>query len=131
MNKKREDYLHLYLGCECAVSESEYYEAGTGKLVRIDIEDSQSVVISANTLHDRTMYCVEADVSDIKPLLRTLSSMTEEEKIELFALRENEAQLFPAIITGLSECFRWLLSRHFDLFNLIDAGLAIDKTSIK
>lgn len=66
----------------------------------------------------------------LNPLLRPLSSMTEEEKIELFALRENEAQLFPAIITGLSECFRWLLSHHFDIFGLIDAGLAIDKTSL-
>lgn len=80
---KFSEVAHLYLGCTCSVSASEYYESGVGKLVRVDIEDGNTVVISANTLHDRTKYCVEADIDDVKPLLRPLSDMTEEEAIQV------------------------------------------------
>jgi len=159
---------HLYLGCQCVVSESEYYEAGQGKLVRVDIEDDETLTVSGNTMHDRTQYCVEADFDDVKPILRPLSSMTDEEKIELakmhnskiewkiidgkatgrenigvvnimewegdmFLVREINNNIFGQMSEGCIsasnitsfELIRYLLSKGFDLFGLIESGEAI------
>jgi hypothetical protein len=76
---------------------------------------------------------------DLKLSLRPLSDMTEGEMEECGnmiydfsndeVLAKWEWQYFE---TGLdAEQFNWLLSKHFDLFGLIDAGLAIDKTTLK
>jgi hypothetical protein len=71
-----------------------------------------------------------------KPILRPLSDMTEEELQECgnlvydFSddpeLNNHKWQDFQTLLT--SEQFHWLLKKHFDLFGLIEAGLAIDKT---
>jgi hypothetical protein len=50
--------------------------------------------------------------------------MTEEERNKVeFALTPSGYKYSP-------ETFLWLLSKHFDLFGLIEAGLAIDKTKL-
>ena len=74
-------------------------------------------------------------LSEIKPYLRSMSSMTEEECKELGEL--------PATINNISETFpntpyyievakveqiNWLLERHFDFCGLIEKGLAIEVT---
>lgn len=74
-------------------------------------------------------------IVDIKPYLRSMSSMTEEECKELGEL--------PATINNISETFpntpyyievakveqiNWLLERHFDFCGLIEKGLAIEVT---
>lgn len=174
--KNIKDYLHLYLGCQCLVSESEYYESGQGKLVRVDIEDDEAATISGNTLHDRTRYCVEADFKDIKPILRPLSDMTKPEALEFindvfnfkgqFGHRIDNYKIEKGFLSftyfngngpkggndqtvlliknwskeGMGEWIFncsysmndvvWLLKNHFDLFGLIESGLAIDATTI-
>jgi hypothetical protein len=71
----------------------------------------------------------------IKPILRPLSDMTEEESkeigfwgvwhdVEFNALAWDDVHWSP-------EDFRILLSHHFDLFNLIPEGLAIDACTLK
>lgn len=62
-----------------------------------------------------------------KPRLRPLDSMTQEEQKEFRSLntsRDNKEQCEANNTV-------WLLKKHFDLFNLIRAGLAIDKTNPK
>lgn len=69
-------------------------------------------------------------ISIIKPILRKLESMTEEEAAELLNLcdgevfawtDQNDRKKFAYTAQG----FHYLLSRGFDLFGLIDSGLAI------
>lgn len=146
MNKKIEDYLHLYLGCEVictdetASSDYEYY-GRRGKVTGLLLSKYSTCKWSL--------------------LLRPLSSMTEEEAIELVKLSESESygdhpavrkyetyrnnfgQLVLSWGEGLREKnipeekkiftpeeMRLLLKYNFDLFSLIPAGLALDKTKI-
>lgn len=74
-----------------------------------------------------------------KPILRPLSDMSEDECFELGeilnvhipdhlieALKNNSKYVIDFRYSF--EFTRYLLSKHFDLFGLIEAGLAIDKT---
>lgn len=76
-----------------------------------------------------------------KPILRPLSDMTEGELQECgnlvydfsddtsgLGLNEHKWEDFTLLLCV--EQFHWLLSKHFDLFGLIEAGLAIDKTKM-
>lgn len=56
---------------------------------------------------------------DSKLILRPLSSMTEEEEKHMISTQD------------IGETFRWMLSKGFDLFDLIDSGLALDATKIE
>lgn len=72
----------------------------------------------------------DAHRDDIKIFLRPLSDMTDEEKeTEIIAnpwhTTHRQKQAYRE-----AERTLYLLSKHFDLFGLIDAGLAIDKTTI-
>lgn len=60
---------------------------------------------------------------DLKPILRPLSSMTEEEQEEYNKRKQRKG--FMAQVHADNTL--WLLSRGFDLFGLIDKGLAIKK----
>jgi hypothetical protein len=147
------DYLHLYFGCECELTRDEYTFPHGVPLSPYELSQYLKGTIS------------------VKPMLRPLSDMTEEERKEIFALvfkrefpKSGSILFFPEITTyaqaryvlwsgidrlGIEahgrvwadcdlhhykhnqhEITRWLLARHFDLFGLIDAGLAIDKTKI-
>lgn len=55
----------------------------------------------------------------IKPYLRPMSSMTEEEKEEYQKLRWTKLEHYTVI---------WLLENHFDFMGLIPLGLAIEVT---
>lgn len=177
MEKKIEDYLNLYLGCKVSIA--------LGEFDFIGIEKDCAVVW--NKIYGRKIYLIQL----IKPILRPLSDMTEEEA-EDFALsclnsrhapehfdpvEKDELQIEfvkndggnfldddVEIYIGLScRCLdgyisimkdgrigmseeddiptkemepiddvygkvHWLLSKHFDLFGLIESGLAIDAT---
>lgn len=144
--------LHLYLGCDAQVTASEYYGSGIGKIVSIDIEGCVCVV-SANTPNDRTKYCVEADLSDVKPILSRLSDMTEEDAVESAGIlggashlsRESQIfqikELFQNIHHGQTNVpgYRWmqltvyLLSKGYWLFDesAFDSGIILDKKTLK
>lgn len=86
-----------------------------------------------------------------KPILRPLSSMTEEEYLEAGKVFfdygnkyvypvQSKNDMIDLIKGGMKICWHlnkyfelthYLLSKHFDLFGLIESGLAISKTSIK
>lgn len=98
------DYLHLYLGCEA-------------------MHGKQKVVVCGLNINS---YCIQNIINvdtfrieDIKPILRPLSDMT-----------DKESKHHANILKGDTESIRYLLSKGFDLFGLIQAGLAIDKTKV-
>ncbi len=128
MKKELKDYLHFYLGCEFV------YNSNPQKRYILDITELSIVQNSWN----------------IKPILRSLSDMTEEESkdFQIIAQLEkedlscieykpnlfsNELELGTAHLTNV---FQWangvqyLLSKHFDLFNLIESDLAIDAKTL-
>jgi hypothetical protein len=77
-----------------------------------------------NVLQDAFYY---NKIKDIKPYLRPMSSMTEEEHNELkhVALVDNEG--IPGDIPAYID---WLNEHHFDYRGLIEDGLALDCTGL-
>lgn len=122
--KNIEDYLHLYLGCDLL------------------IEDQLVVQLVGFEQNGRSFYpvirnkknwdkAVVNDLSLIQLSLRPLSDMTDEEKYKLqnmVGALEYHHFKNDGICSPIA--FRFLLSKHFDLFNLIPEGLAIDKTKL-
>ena len=137
---KIEDYLHLYLGCEVI-------DSFTGL---------------KGIMREVTLYSYRVEGSEgywtkktAKPILRPLSSMAEEEAIELAKLSEWEPHFRDVkaernkyndwivtwqgsnesreVFNATGECFYcpeqfiWLLKNGFDLFELSESGLAISK----
>jgi hypothetical protein len=111
MSKKIQDYLHLY---------------GTGVIVFFDRQNWRVTEFRRKTVkgtrtdqsHSNEFYYHEC-----RPILRPLSDMTDEERVYLgfSAMIKDE-------IIWTPEKYRYAISRGFDLFNLINEGLAIDKT---
>lgn len=60
--------------------------------------------------------------TNVKPYLRTMSSMTEEEENEYNSLNAYEGGVFP----HTEEAFDWLNAHHFDYRGLIEKGLALE-----
>lgn len=75
------------------------------------------------------------DIDEVKPYLFPLSSMTEEQKNELTEIIDLEVGVAishvkndtPNYTTGITR-LNWLLKNHFDIYDLIPAGLANDAT---
>lgn len=168
--KKLKNYLHYYLGCQVRTS--------TGKLTLtgINVSDfyhtAEAIVLNGNVSH-------KTDIIGLKPILRPLFSITEEEFEELVIITMSAHNLPEAdriskkelhtrlLLDKLPEylmaeislrCFEgyfilnpdgsiniedeneedqpvsnqpmaidYLLKKHFDLFGLIEAGLAVKK----
>jgi hypothetical protein len=131
------DYLHLYLGCRVRIVED---EVATGILIGLVERDGYNTEHPCRVKIERKgkhslYYCF--DYSEIKPILRPLSDMTEEELQECGNMVydfSGEPELnnhkWKDFEIAAPEQFHWLLARHFDLFGLIEAGLAIDKTTL-
>ena len=130
--KELKDYLHLYLGCECKTP------WGILRLTRFDIKDKYKAWFTTGFKeNEKILYangCIgkSFQTSSIKLILRPLSDMTEGEKsgLKLNLSQENNIDN-PNAVMWEFEQVRILLSKHFDLFGLIEAGLAIDKTTLK
>lgn len=151
--KKLQDFLHLYLSGNAQVE----YDGRIGNIFTYyhpagKFNTDQVWICSLEEDGNPEMSC-SAPVDKVKLLLRPLSSMTEEEITELFLLKgmtkpdkvtrteikDRFLQIeyihsgvygsdYQHIITMYPDQFAYLLSKSFDLFGLIDAGLAIDST---
>lgn len=146
--KQLKDYLHLYFGCEIGIENSggviqKFIFRGLRPKFdeNIKVEVNQLLLESPNDqsdpLNEPTAMFWEWP-NKCKPILRPLSDMKVEEMQECgnmiydFSNDEELNKWQPSDFEiGLApEQFYWLLSKHFDLFGLIEAGLAIDKTKI-
>lgn len=132
MKKDITDYLHLYLGCEVEYG----YEGrrSIGDLHGLDPKFGWKV-FTRRPIPD--YHTVRTEL--IKLILRPLSDMTDQEMDEVWYGHEPKNVLvmdyknsgITRKVALCSERTRYLLSKGFDLFGLIAAGLAIDKTLIK
>lgn len=152
MSKEIKDYLHLYLGRQVEVMPAQA-KSYVGQLQQIDVNGYCIVADTSITRHTHIDY--------IKPFLRDLSDMTEEEVKTWLRYRYNSVKEFDEVQKDKSgywynfktesnltekvkklkrrfifwqqisdesypENFKFLLSKGFDLFGLIPAGLAIN-----
>ena len=66
-------------------------------------------------------------VEEIRPYLRPMSSMTEEEKRYLISLKYQPSALkWKNLIISSQEVIDWLNAHHFDYRGLIEKGLALE-----
>jgi hypothetical protein len=114
---KLQDYLHLYLGCE--VECKHIYDGFRAELV----------AVNNTTSFKNGLTIIDCINLNAKPILRPLSDMTDEEYSEFNNIPDDvyRGGRFN-VLTHQGTCTKWLLSKQFDLFGLIEAGLAIDKT---
>lgn len=127
--KDIKDYIHLYLGCECI---DENGERGWFSGFDVCERDYSITMISMRYQgrdDDFAVFNDNEECDRIKLLLRPLSDITEEEKKEIEAMEQNNTS-YPTMAYALAPHFVYLLSRGFDIFGLIDAGLALDKTKL-
>jgi hypothetical protein len=127
------DYLHLYLGCEYMI------KTDTG-WVHMDSPFDVWAFCHWNKYEE-----------EIKPILRPLSDISHEEQEQFIEVAGLEPEDIDCLIKSPDDFFQgelsygtahltniaqwaqgvnYLLSKHFDLFQLIDFGLAIDVTTL-
>jgi hypothetical protein len=158
MEKNIKDYLHLYIGCEIdtTIPGDYIHPYGSITLTELRPDNIDQIVrhIQYKEGYQRDGF-TDYDWVEFKLILRPLSDMTEDEAEQFIALRFPERRMIDATVEKYGVCFFdktqkkakhihfenipielnattfiWLLSHGFDLFGLIDAGLAIDKTKL-
>ena len=129
MEKKIDNYLPFYFGCSIEIS----YISYTTKKDKSYIKENFEIF---------DLYIHRGDVYTLKPILRKLTSITDEEisdfhelKLGWVHLTEDKSELVFEIHGGhtpnqMSETLIQLRKRGFDCDNLIEAGLAIDKATL-
>jgi hypothetical protein len=115
---------HLYTGCDVKTPYGicKYVYTKTG----IDDTMYNPIVV------DRGDIQFAFKMEEVKFILRHITSMTEEEQREEYLLtRFCESDTESSGRQGMARGFRYLLSKGFDLFGLINSGQAIDKATLK
>lgn len=118
--------LAMYLGCRIQFRKTSVgtfvgYSGDSGGFVEVDMDGTG-------------LYVSHHRVNEVKPILRRLEDMTEEEAIECGvsgAWCDLEFDGTWRSNQFTTKAFIGLLSKSFDLFGLIDAGLAIDAKTLK
>lgn len=142
MEKLTAQIAALYLGQKCFCK----YRDDIGKIAEVTAHGE--ITISYNDNYDPFFVCT---APEIKPILRRPDSLTESEARELYSLRyplekwggrnkclaswwnEHDEWYIEAkyMNIGVSKSWLKLLSWGFDLFDLIDSGVAIDAATLK
>jgi hypothetical protein len=151
MEIKLNDYIHLYLGSEVFVQKKQGNEnllrgqicdvtsgSNHGDWIRVSFDTCVTVINSHFEEVKSNFHTFFIGEDTIKLSLRRLSSMTDEEIDDVWHGHETQDVLVMEYSDGrnvrkvslTAERTRYLLSKGFDLFGLIDAGLAIEKDSL-
>lgn len=69
-------------------------------------------------------YGIAHKAEEIRPYLRSVSSMTEEEKKDLYAMEDKMS--FSKNCSYSPDRFDWYIKHHFDFRGLIEKGLALE-----
>lgn len=119
---KLKDVLHLYLGCEVLYNNKRWRLWSLSK-------ELAKLVRSKSEYNEQYTRFIEDYTHIIKPILRPLSDMKEDEKEQVMGTSEGIKDENSAAM-AMAAATRIMLSKHFDLFNLIESGQAIDATTI-
>lgn len=117
------DYIHFYIGCDV-----ELLGHGGIKIMTELIAVGNSFAQLRHAAPDgRFIYNDVFNMDIIKLILRPLSTMTNEEMAEARAAG-GEPNNMPWVNGALRT--KYLLSKFFDLYGLVDAGVAIPRITI-
>lgn len=119
METKLKDFIHLYLGC-IVTTHTNFRPNGKESVGR-----SGYARLTGDLLADIENKTFPFDA---KPILRPLSDMTEEEFLEGQHGLDYNVRFGYIKVNGVITAY--LLSKHFDLFGLIESGQAIDSTKL-
>lgn len=125
MKKDIKEFLHLYLGQKVYINHPD-------AAFRNDTLDADLLTRLLNG---------SLPIENYQLILRPLSDMTDEEKRKVVKLLPKSTEnILPRIDVGRAtsafmnkatpDLVIYLLSRGFDLFQLIESGLALDKTTL-
>ena len=134
------DFIHLYFGCRCQFEDIRN-EDTTDVGVLIEVGKDFAVIKDGKGIENEVM------LFEVKPILRPLSSMSDDEKWDLLSFigydlicdidvidisfinpqAKDDDRFAPEVYYKAT---LWFLKHHFDLYGLIEAGLAIDATTI-
>ena len=103
--EKAEDYLYFYIGCDVLICEPNTEPVSA-------VLEGYDIVLN-KAISERISY----DPSWIKPILKKLTSLPNSEAIYL----KKDKFINQYQIT------KYLISKGYDVFDLIDKGLAVDK----
>ena len=109
--KKLQDYLHYYIGCQMMYSS--HHEP-----------QNEPYVLTFKNIEEAIEF-------GDRPILRRLEDITDEEDQEYHKLLLTKELDDYSIRHDCPESFHYLLKRGFDLFDLIDSGVAADAKLIK
>lgn len=128
MEKQLKDYIQFYIGCRCL---NTWFSEGHS-------EYNPGWILSGyDSFANRPFHLVtevdETWTDSIKPILRDILDMTDEEKPVYHSLCREATDGVHAIVVRYDtpESFHYLLKQGFDLFGLLDAGLGVDETLTK
>lgn len=119
---KLQDYLHYYIYSGIGVYVFPDDTITNGFLAKYKQDYPNGVYNPVLTLDNYVKFLNDG----YKPILRRLEDMTEEERDEVFGADTHWYKPFDATDACDSKQWHKLLSMGFDLFGLIDAGLAVD-----
>lgn len=108
----------LPYGVKCQIQEDEYIYIGT--LCRIEVDNKNGHLLD----FAESISCLDCQVylSEIKPYLFPMSSMTEEQKEDMIKSSCG--------IGSYKNVFDWFNKNHYDYRGLIPMGLATDCTNL-
>ena len=94
--------------------------------VKISVDDKVETVQGINILDTVVEYdsWLSSDIEEVRPYLFPLSSMTEEQLLELSSIS------FENSIDSSIKTLNWCYKNHLDINNLIPMGLANDATGL-
>lgn len=128
MEKKIEDYYPLYIGCEVQVIFND--ELCLGRITGVFTQRGTEVQViwNGHAMEEPTYF-----EFGVKPILRPLSDMTEQEYEDLCDLREiaSKSKSPYSMLEMEAETVNHLRLLRFDVDKLIESGLAIDKSTLK
>lgn len=147
--KEIKDYLHLYLGCRVIVEDKLMGTLEGVSTPNAGCSGDNPLIF----FDDGEVSTGDFEIETVKPILRPLSDMKKEETLAAFHMSYQDAKYqfdefqkvdnndfgWRARNQNGMECFMpansfkpdvllYLLKQGFDLFGLIESGLAIDKT---
>lgn len=114
-------HLHNYLGCDALVEKSDYHMVHNRSVHTGDI-----IQIAPWLLHH--VHNVETLHAIIKPILRPVSEMTDQEKTD--SPKAELDKLGNITFQSMAEVINYLRSISIDVDGLIEAGLAIDRNTV-
>lgn len=123
--------LAMYLNCQIQITteSATFNKRMVGIYFDSWFNQKEELTIQAE-IGDRV---VAYKANQCKLILRPLSSMTEEEEREMIATQDDvKLEGYPEILlkADSGKTFLYMLSKGFDLFNLIEQDLAIDSSKL-